>query len=122
MFLGDFFEATRGAVQYPFSGQYVDRSVTTFSEGGQSFSDVRDKAEMFNITWFGLTVAEKEEIDILWLDLGTSNPFFVQFDPDTAFSSAGNKLIRYVKFSAAPSYDLVSPGNYSCKMTLREEI
>ncbi len=122
LFLGDYFQATRGAVQFPFASQYVDRSITTFSEGGQSFSDIRDKAEIFTITWYGLTVAEKEEIDTMWLDQGTSNPFFVQFDPDTAFSSAGNNLIRYVKFREPPSYELVSPTNYSCQMVLREEI
>jgi hypothetical protein len=122
LFLGDYFAATRGTVQYPFSGEYVDSSTTTFSEGGQSFSDAREKTEVFNISWFGLTVAEKEEIDTLWLSLGISNPFFVQFDPDAAFSSAGNKLIRFVKFQGPPSYQLVSPGNYACSMALREEL
>ncbi len=122
LFLGDYFEAARGAAQYPFQGQYVDRSITSFSEGGQTFSDVRDKAEVFSITWFGLNIADKESIDTLWLELGTSNPFFVQFDPDTNFSSSGNNMIRYVKFQSPPSYELVSPANFSCKMTLREEI
>ncbi len=122
LFLGDYFDAVRGRVQYPFSGVYVDSSLTTFSEGGQSFSDIRQKTEVFSITWFGLTIADRENIDDLWDNLGTSNSFFMQFDPDTAFSSSGNKLIRFVKFQSAPSYELVSPGNFSCKMILREEL
>lgn len=122
LFLGDYFDAIRGRVQYPFSGIYIDSSLTTFSEGGQSFSDIRQKTEVFSISWFGLTIADRENIDDLWDNLGTSNSFFMQFDPDTAFSSSGNKLIRYVKFQNAPSYDLVSPGNFACKMVLREEL
>lgn len=122
LYLGDFFDPTRARVQYPFAGSYVDRSITTFSEGGQSFSDVREKTEVFSISWFGLTVAEKEQIDTMWLSFGTSQPFFVEFDPDTSFYSTVNKSIRYVKFQQEPSYDLVSPANFSCRMTLREEL
>lgn len=122
LYLGNFFDPTRGRAQFPFSGSYVDRSTTTFSEGGQSFSDIREKTEVFNITWFGLTVTEKEEIDTLWLTFGTSLPFFVQFDPDGAFYTSVNQSIRYVKFQQEPSYDLVSPGNYSCRMLFREEL
>lgn len=121
LYLGDLFTPTRGRVQYPFTGAYVDRSITSFSEGGQSFSDIREKTEVFTITWFGLTIADREEIDTLWDTLGKSNPFFIQFDSESAFST-DVEMTRYVKFQQEPTYDLVSPTNFACRMILREEL
>jgi len=122
LFLGIFFESTRGQVQYPLQSQYEDNSRVSFSEGGQTFSDIREKSETFSIGWSGLTVAEKEEIDDVWDTLGIANPFFVQFDPSLVFSSAASKMIRYVKFVRPPAYRLISPGNYEATMELREEL
>lgn len=122
LFLGTFFEGTRGKVQFPFRGVHVDRSNITFSEGGQTFSDIREQTERFQVRWFGLTVAEKEEIDDLFRELGTSQPFFTQFDAAQSFSSDLAKMIRYVKFENPPVYDLVSPGVYTCAMNFREEL
>lgn len=124
LFLGDYFEGTRGKVQFPFVGEHIDRSRTAFSEGGQTFSDIREKTERFSCNWFGLTVSEKEQIDDLFQQLGTSQPFFVQFDsnPDLGFSGRKEKYIRYVKFERAPTYQLESPKNFSCRMIFLEEL
>lgn len=122
VFLGDYFKGVRGKPQFPFRGSYVDRSPTVFSEGGQTFSDIRDKTEEFSIEWYGLTISEKEELDLLFDEYGTGKPFFVVFDPNTAFSSSENYYVRYCKFSSEPSYQLESPGNYSMSMALREEL
>jgi len=122
IYLGGMFDATRGRVQYPFKGQYLDLSVTSFSEGGQSFSDIRPKSEVFNISWLGLTISEKEQIDAMFATFGTSLPFFIEFDSSAAFFSSSNDSVRYVKFAQPPQYELVSPANYSCAMTLREEL
>lgn len=122
LFLGDFFEPTRGAVQIPFSGEYIDRSETVFSAGGQSFSDKREQSEQFTLDWFGLTVSEKETIDTIFSDFGTATPLFIQLDPDSAMSSSANYYMRYVKFINPPSYELVAPGVYAVTMDFREEL
>lgn len=124
IFLGQFFEGTRGKVQFPFGGRYIDRSRTVISEGGQTFSDVREKTEQFSIQWKALTIDEKETIDTIFDSFGTSNPFFVQFDSNSnlAFSGRSEKYLRYVKFQTAPTYSLESPQNFSCKMDLIEEL
>lgn len=122
VFLGDFFQPTRGAIQFPFQGQYIDRSPTIFSEGGQTFSDEQEKSEVFSVEWFGLTISEKEELDEHFDNVGTVSPFFLQFDPNAAISSSSRYYIRYCKFVTSPQYDLVSPGNYRMRMTLREEL
>jgi hypothetical protein len=122
LFLGDYFLPSRGRVQFPFRSRYVDRSTTSFSEGGQTFSDIKEKTEEFTIEWFGLTVDEKEELDRFWLNYGTSIPFFVAFDTNAVFSSTANKYVRYVKFSTEPDINLTSPGVFTCAMALREEL
>lgn len=124
LFLGTFFEGTRGKVQFPMSFTQIDRSTNILSEGGQSFSDIREKTEEFAVEWFGLTVAEKEQIDDLFLDLGTSQPFFVQFDgnPNLGFSGRKEKYVRYVKFAEAPTFELVSVKNFTCSMRFLEEL
>ncbi|RLC38719.1 hypothetical protein DRH27_01570 [Candidatus Falkowbacteria bacterium] len=121
-FLGDYFEGTRGKPQFPFRGGYVDRSPSVTSEGGQVFSDIREKTEKFQLEWFGLTVAEKEDLDTFFDDFGVSQPFFIVFDSETAFSSSSNYYVRYCKFSGAPNYQLVSPGNYQMSMELLEQL
>lgn len=122
LFLGIFFQATRGAISFPLSGNYVDRSVTSFSEGGQTFSDVRQKTEILGFEWRLLTKSEKEEIDDIFNNNGVSLPFFIQLDPDLAFSSRSAKYIRFVKFDSAPTYSLDSANNFTCQMVLREEL
>lgn len=124
LFLGTFFEGTRGKAQFPFLLSPIDRSTNILSEGGQSFSDIREKSESFSVDWFGLTVAEKEQIDDLFLALGVSKPFFVQFDgnPDLGFSGRKEKYVRYVKFSEAPTFELVSVKNFTCTMKFTEEL
>lgn len=122
LFLGIYFQATRGAISFPLTGNYVDRSLTSFSEGGQTFSDVRQKTEILSFEWRLLTKSEKEEIDDIFNNNGISYPFFVQLDPDLAFSSRSAKYIRFVKFDSAPVYILETANNYTCQMVLREEL
>lgn len=122
LFLGKYFEPTRGAVQFPFSAAYLDASVTVFSEGGQTFSDRRQQSELFSVQWSALTTAEKEIMDTIFEQFGTSNAFFIAFDPSLAFSSTSNYYTRFVKFEVAPSYALEAPNFWSVTMSLREEL
>lgn len=122
VFLGEFFQPVRGAVNFPLAGRYVDRSTTAFSEGGQTFSDRRAKSEILDLNWRLLTKSEKEELDEIFDEFGTSDPFFIQLDPSLAFSTKTSKYVRYVKFESEPRYSLETPNNFQCAMTLREEL
>lgn len=121
-YLGELFEPVRGGLQFPFSAQYIDRSTTVYSEGGQALSDTRPKTEQFQANWKFLTTAELEALDAHWQNVGTSIPFFVQLDPDGAFSGSASRYVRYVKMTAAPSYQLVSPGSFAMTMQFAEEL
>lgn len=122
VFLGRYFEPSRGRVQIPWSARYLDNSTTLYTENGNSFSTIRSKTDTFTMDWFGLTVAEKEEIDYIFDIYGTGKPFFVALDPMQAMSSSTQYYVRYIKLSDDPSVSLESPGVFSISMECREEI
>lgn len=120
--LGLAFQSERGQVQFPLRKTKIDRSVTSISEGGQTFSDIREKSERFQVDWQYLTIAEKESLDDFWDDVGTSLPFLIQLDPNLVFSSRMSKYIRYCKFESPPTDALDGPGRWSYSWNLREEL
>lgn len=122
IFLGDFFEASQGAIQFPLQSQYIDRSTTVFSEGGQTFSDQREKSEQFTFEYRFLNVADREDLDVIFNNFGTSIPFFVNLDPDLYYSSSTEQFIRFVKFDSPPRWTLERPRLFSMSMILREEL
>jgi len=122
VYLGEYYSPTRGSPQFPFQSEYIDRSTTVFSEGGQTFSDILPKSERFSLEWFGLTVTEKEEIDEIFTKFGVSIPMFMSFDSEANFSSSVNYFVRYVKFDKEPVVSLTSPNNYTMRMEFREEL
>jgi hypothetical protein len=121
-FLGNHFDPTRGRVKFPFQSDYIDRSTTVYSEGGQSYSDVQQQSQKFSIEWNALTKDEMQKITDFFNEYGTARPFFISFDSDASFTPTANQMIKYVKFENEPSYQLVSPNNFSCNMKLREEL
>ncbi len=122
LFIGESYEPTRGAVVFPFKSKLIDLSKTQRSEGGQTFSDVYEKTESFDIEWQALTTTEVEQLVTIFNDFGTAHPFFISFDSGAVFHSTANKALRYVKFITEPDYTLESPNNFTLSMTLREEL
>lgn len=122
LYLGDFYAPTRGCAQFPFGISPVDRTDTVFSEGGQTYSDIREKTTRFSISWNALTKEEKEEFENFFEQVGTGIPFFISMDSDTVWSTSSNAQIRYVKFENEPSFSLDRPNLFSMSMQLREEL
>lgn len=122
IFFGDAYVPTRGCVVFPFTSSYEDLSITIKSEGGQTFSDKMEKSQLFTAQWKGLTKTELEEFRRIWEKFGTSHPFFMSFDSDEAFSSAENRMCKYVKFLDEPKYELETPNNFTFTMNFREEL
>lgn len=121
-FLGDDIEMERGAVQFPLQSSFVDRSDTIFSEGGQSYTEIKPQTQSYQLQWNGLTKNDLEEITQMFREYGVGNPFYISIDSQAAFTPTANKMIKYVKFESAPSWNLVSPNNYTCNMSIREEL
>lgn len=122
IFIGQYFEPTRGAVQFPFEIQPIDRTDTVTSESGVTFSDIREQTGKYNFNWAGLTKGDRENILDIFERYGTGKPFFISFDTNAAFSSDFNRMLKFVQFDAEPRFSLQSPNNFSCSMTVIEQI
>jgi len=121
-FLGTAFEPSRGRVTFPIQSRYDDRSIVVTSEGGQSFSDIYEQTQEYSIKWQGLEKADKEDLDQIFSDYGLVNPFFASLDTDSVYSTKQNRMFKFVRFASEPQWELVSPNNFSCTMTLREDL
>lgn len=121
-FIGLSQDLDRGCVRFPFRTESIDPSVTTFSEGGQSYSDRRNKAQRINADWNGLTKQDFQELYEIFEEKGITEPFFIAADPSAAFSTAKEYWVRYVKFERDVAAELVSPNNYAMSMVFREQI
>jgi hypothetical protein len=121
-FLGTAFEPSRGRITFPLQSKYDDRSIVVTSEGGQSFSDIYEQTQEYTIKWQGLEKEDKEDLNQIFSDYGVVNPFFISLDTDSVYSESQNRMFKFVKFSSEPQWELVSPNNFSCTMTLREDL
>lgn len=121
-FLGNAFEPIRGRVQFPFQSRFVDRSQILSSEGGQSFADIYEQTQEYSIKWLGLKKEDKEDLTDLFRVYGVAKPFFVSFDTCAAFSETQNRMMKFVKFQSEPTWELISPNNFTCSMTFKEEL
>jgi hypothetical protein len=121
-FLGDYYNPQRGAVQIPFASKYVDLSTTELSEGGQSWSEIKEQSATYDIKWLGLYKEDIEEFKTIFETYGTSRPFFCSLDTNEYISTDLNRKLIFCKFQEAPSWELVSPNNFSLSFTLREEL
>lgn len=122
MLLGDFFQTDQGVVHFPLSRNFVDRSETVFSQGGQTFANILEKTERFRLSYSHLSKTEVEEFETFFKDVGTSVPFFIQLDPSSVFSSAANRLIRFVKFEREPAPTFVRPNVWTMDLDLLEQL
>lgn len=121
-FLGTRWNPTRGAVVYPLQSTLMDRSTSIKSEGGQEFTNIREKTQQFSLEWKGLLKADLEIVEELWASYGLAYPFFVSMDQNAAFSTATQRRIKFVKFSSQPSWQLVSTNNFDVSMVIEEQL
>lgn len=121
-FLGQFYQSTTGQPQFPFRSSPIDRSETAFSEGGQSFTDVREQSEAFAVRYLGLTKTERDRMLEVFEFQGLGTPFFIHMDPNAAYFLDSPTSIRFVKFATPPTYELASPNNWTMDLELREEL
>lgn len=121
-YLGNHYSTTRGQPQFPFRHEPIDRTETVYSEGGQTFSEIKPKTERITTEWFGLTVTEKEYIEGIFEQQGLGLPFFVSFDTSGVFSSGQPYWIRYVKFANEPKFELTRPGIYRTNLEFEEQL
>ena len=121
IFLGNYWNPQR-TPQFPLRTSNIDRTVTVFSESGQSFSDLKEKTKVHSIRYIGLTKANIEEFWNIWEKYGTGKPFFISMDTSEAFSTDYRRRIVFVKIDDEPSENLISANNFELTFTVREEL
>lgn len=122
VYLGDANDFDRGAPQFGMSVNYIDRSDVIYSEGGQSFTDIRQLTEKIGMDIAFLTKEDIELLDDYWHRFGQHYPFFISVDSNSVFSTSANRWVRYVKFDSAPNYVLRSPNNFTAVVDFREQL
>lgn len=121
-YLGGMYSPANGTPQFPFRQINVDRSETVYSEGGQTFSEEKQKTERFAIDWRYLSSDEKEDMEDLFQKFGTHTPFFISMDTSEYFSTTQAEFIRYVKFIEEPTFELFRAGLWSGTLTFEEQL
>jgi len=121
-FLGTEFITTRGGVNYPLNSTLNDRTTSVRSEGGQSFSSIREKTQTFSLEWNALTKVDVEVFEQMWADYGLAYPFFIAIDREEAFSTETERRIKFVKFTSEPSWSLIGPNIFRLSMNVQEEL
>lgn len=122
LLMGDYWSPTRARAQFPLKQAYQDMSTTQISEGGQSFSDVKEITSTFDVQMVGLYKEDAEEFDDFFARVKTAKPFFVSMDTAEVFSTDVNRRIMLCKFVNEPDWTLESPNNFTLNFTLREEL
>lgn len=121
-FLGNYFNPIRGRVQFPLQVSLLDPSETMYSEGGQTFSDIKDTTSTYKLTWFALQKADIEEFEDWYQDYGRNKPFFIALDSTEIFSTSANRRVLFCKIIDDPDWSLIAPDVYDLTMFVREEL
>lgn len=122
LLMGDYWSPTRARAQFPLKQAYQDMSTTMISEGGQSFSDIKEITSTFDVEILGLYKEDVEEFDDFFSRVKTAKPFFISMDTAEVFSSDMNRRIMLCKFEREPVWTLESPNNFTLTFSLREEL
>lgn len=121
-FLGDYFNPTRGRVQFGVSHTMIDPSVRVESEGGQSFADIKPVRGQYAIIWRHLQKADIEDFENEFLIYGRNKPFFIHVDPAQGFTSNDTRRVLFVKLAADPVWTLETFDNFTLSMVVTEEL
>lgn len=121
MFFGNHFDSAEGAVQFPWRSGFEDESDTIKTEGGTTFSTVKQKTQDFSVRWFNLKKEDVEELENIFDEFGTSSPFWVSMDSGAVYSTAFNRRLVYVKLQNM-DVSLIRPNIFEVTQVFREEI
>ena len=91
------------------------------SEGGQTFSDIRQSTREFNAKVGMNQKADIEELED-FLEEFEGKPFFVSMDSDAVWSTNKNRRVILAELINAVPWELGNPDNFGYSLTLRETL
>jgi hypothetical protein len=122
IFIGECFFSERGCPQFGLSNEFNDSSTTVYSESGTSLSEINNKTEVISFEFSFMTKGDMERLRLIFEEFGTAKPFFIIFDNNEVLSTEKEMWAKLVKFTKNISVEAVSPNNFTCEISVREEI
>ncbi len=102
IFLGNAFRPSQGFASFPLGSEFSDLSINTRMLSGVIYSEIKNRYESFAWQYEFLSQTEREDLEDFIRFVGTSRPFFMVLDPNSAYSSA-NYMAKYCRFASLPS-------------------
>jgi len=105
IYLGDYTTLTMNNVQRGFTKEIIDPSLRTVSEAGAIYFD--KKTKYVRLSGANIAVLKKDDRDALeqlFFDFGSTTPFFVSLDPRLCISNEIPDLTKYVIFEREPEF------------------
>ena len=121
IYLGDYVNIENRNINRGFQKEFVDPSKQTVSENGAIYFDEKTKYAKFSN--MSLQYIEKNDRDVmeqLFFDLGTTTPFFISIDPTLDISNDLYDLTKYVIFDEQPKFRHIIRDLFSMSLSFRE--
>lgn len=121
IYLGDYTTLTTTNIQVGINKTINDPSLRTESEAGAIYFD--RKTKFVNITSSSialLTTSERNTLEQLFFDFGTTTPFFLSVDPRNCITDTLPDLTKYVIFSSPPNFSHVKAQYFNMSLSFRE--
>jgi hypothetical protein len=120
IYLGTFTELSRN-ISVGFQTQTVDPSTRSESENGALYFDEKVRYDRITNSSIGyLSRADRQTMQQLYFDYGSTTPFFFSIDPDLCISDELYEFTKYVIFDDAPTFQHINSDIFSMNMSFRE--
>lgn len=121
MYVGDHTSITLSNMATGFTKELTDPSPILQSENGALFFEKRPRyLSIQNASIQLLSGSERDDIEQLFYDLGTREPFFVAIDPGVAVTQNIEELTRFMVMTRSPTLENVIRDYYNIGFDMRE--
>lgn len=121
IYLGDYVSLEANNVDTGFKRKLVDPSEKSYSDSGVMYARTKTKYWTFGgLEMRYLTDDDRDEIETMVEELGTTTPFFIAIDPLANISTAVTEHTKYVVFDGEPDLDHILYNMYSFSFSVRE--
>lgn len=121
IYIGDYATLDSRNIQRGFTKTIDDPSRTSTSESGALFFDRKTKFSRLQQSSIALIDQDQRDtLEQLFFDFGTTTPFFVSYDPRLSLSNNLFDLTKYVVFEKPPKFTHVNHNLFNMTLSFRE--
>ena len=121
IYLGDYTTLTTTNIQVGINKTINDPSLRTESEAGAIYFDRKTKYTIINSSSIALlTTSERNTLEQLFFDFGTTTPFFLSIDPRSCITDTLPDLTKYVIFESPPVFSHIKAQYFNMSLSFRE--